>query len=147
MKKLTRKQYYKWLSLQSKDKCLFCDWKENQVLHKEFKHWIWIDNIAPYWNYYGVLVPKRHFEEYKDMTEKEGKELSLVTDYVAKKIIDVSPKLTGEFNQVQFIWRKRFINEENRPTHFHINVGPDCDGRLNSTINKSAYKKDTSMFK
>lgn len=142
---MDRKEYDRWLEKLPKGVCTFCEWEKYQILLKEFKHWVWIANIAPYWKYHTMIISKRHFEKYAAMTPSEAEELGRVIDYGGKKIID--SKLCRDdgslIEKVVYFWRFRVNNFDMvsgtvRPTHFHVHLVQDRDHLWDPIIKGSA---------
>lgn len=46
---LTREEYEKFLAQLPKGYCPFCDKDKHQIVLEEYKNWIWIAALAPYW--------------------------------------------------------------------------------------------------
>lgn len=144
---MDRKTYDSWFKEIPKDVCTFCQWEKYQVVLKEFEHWVWIANIAPYWKWHTMIISKRHFEKYSDMTFLEAGELTTVIDYGEKKIID--NKLTREdgslIEKVVYFWRYRFnkfdrVSGTIRPDHFHVHLCCDRDHLWDPIVDENACK-------
>lgn len=145
---MTRKQYDKWMKTLDPNICTFCDQKK-QIVLKEFEYWIWIANLAPYWKYHTMIVPKRHFEKYSDMTIQEAGELVTVIDYGEKKIIDakIVRKDGTQVKKVVYFWRFRMdrldkVSGTIRPSHFHIHLAPDKDHLWDPILDENASEVD-----
>jgi len=154
MKKMTREDYDIWLKKLPPNVCTFCEWEKYQIVLKEFEHWVWIENIAPYWDYHTLIISKRHFEKYGDMTFKEAGELISVIDYGTKKIIDgkLKRKDGSLIEKVLYMWRDRFnrfdpISGTIRPAHFHLLLSPDRDHSFDPILDPEAHKCDMSKLK
>lgn len=155
MKKLlTRAQYDKWMAKLPKNMCTFCEWKEHQMVLKEFEHWVWIANLAPYWYWHTMIMSKRHFVEFDEMSFKEAGELPEVLAYTKKKFIDAKLKRSDGKKVEKFVyfWRLRLnrydpISKTIRPDHFHVHLAPDKDHLWDSTLDKDAYKVDMNKLK
>ena len=148
-KLLSRKQYDKWVAELPKDKCTFCEWKKYNVVLKEFDYWIWVANIAPYWYWHTMFVPKRHFVEFNEQSFQEAAELLTVFDYAKKKFVDAKLKRKDGKDVEKFVyfWRHRLnrydpISGTVRPDHFHIHLAPDKDHLWDSTLDDDAYLCD-----
>ncbi|GAB4142244.1 MAG: hypothetical protein Fur0024_4740 [Patescibacteria group bacterium] len=50
--------------------CPFCSFNKLQII-KEFKHWIWIDNIYPYSLNHTMIIPKRHIKTIRSFNKDE----------------------------------------------------------------------------
>jgi len=152
MKQMTRKQYDKWIKTLDPHICTFCD-PSKQIILKEFENWIWVANLAPYWPYHTMIVSRRHFEKYSDMTMQEAGELVKVIDYGEKKIIDA--KIIREdgtqIKKVVYFWRFRLDRLDRasgtvRPNHFHLHLTPDKDHLWDSLIDSKAIKNDLTKL-
>jgi diadenosine tetraphosphate (Ap4A) HIT family hydrolase len=153
-KLLSRPEYDKFMQDLPDGKCTFCEWETYQIVLKEFDQWLWIANIAPYWKYHTMIMPKRHFEKYSDMTFMEAGELVKVIDYGEKKILDA--KLLRDdgslIEKVVYFWRHRFnrydpISGTIRPSHFHLHLSPDKDRLWDSILDQSANSWDVNILK
>lgn len=146
---MTRPEYDEFMKTLSADKCTFCEWEKYQVILKEFENWVWIANLAPYWKYHTMIMPKRHFEKYSDMTFLEAGELVKVIDYGEKRILDAKfERDDGSLvEKVVYFWRYRFnrfdsISGTVRPSHFHLHLCADKDHRWDSTLDDNAIDWD-----
>jgi len=153
-KLLSRPEYDDWLKTIPRDVCTFCRWKKYQIVLREFKYWVWIANIAPYWKWHTMIISKRHFEKYSDMTSLEAGELTRMIDYGEKKIID--SKLRRDdgslVEKVVYFWRYRAnrfdpISGTIRPDHFHIHLCCDKDRRWDSTIDDHSTEWDVEALR
>ena len=106
---LSRKEYDEWIKSIPRDACTFCKYGEYQMILHEFDHWIWVANIAPYWYWHTMIVPKRHFVEFDEMTFKESSELPTVLAYTKKKFIDAKlNRKDGDLvEKFVYFWRFR----------------------------------------
>jgi diadenosine tetraphosphate (Ap4A) HIT family hydrolase len=153
-KLMTRKEYDTWYKTIPENACTFCDWQKYQIVLKEFEHWVWIANIAPYWKWHTMIIPKRHFEKYSDMTFMEAGELVSVIDYGEKKLLS-SNLLRSDGSKVEkvvYFWRFRFnrFDEKSgtiRPAHFHIHLCPDKDHLWDPIIDEDAHLIDLEKLK
>jgi len=142
-KLMTREQYNEYIKNYAG--CAFCHYDEDQIILKEFEHWVWIANIAPYVPYHTLIIPKRHFTEFEDQTFKEAGELLSVLHFAKKKLLDLK-----EVDRVVHFWRFR---DENAPVealkipHFHLNLMPDKEGSWNPILNPEAYKTDIGVLR
>ena len=148
-KLLTRKQYDSWIKNMPAGTCTFCDWKDTQVVLKEFDNWVWIANISPYWWWHTLIMSKRHFVEFDDMTFKEASELPTVLAFTKKKFIDAKLVLANGkvADRYVYFWRMRVDWRDTetgaiKPDHFHLHLAPDIDHSWDPILNKDAYKCD-----
>lgn len=150
MKKLlTRKQYDKYFKKIPDNVCTFCQWEKHQIILKEFEHWLWIANLAPYWRWHTMLIPKRHFVEYHEMTFLEAGELTTAILYANKRMLDA--KLEREdgtlVEKIVHFWRyraNRFDPQSGtvRPNHFHLHITPDKDHLWDPILDESPTEVD-----
>ena len=145
---LNREQYEGWLRNIPQGTCTFCD-KDYQVVLHEFDHWLWVANIAPYWYWHTMIIPKRHFVEFDEMSFKESSELPTVLAYTKKKFIDanLTRKEGDPVEKFVYFWRYRMnkidkISGTVRPDHFHLHIAPDKDHLWDPTLDDDAYKCD-----
>lgn len=150
---MSRVQYDEFVKQIPNGVCTFCEWEKYQVVLKEFEHWVWIANLAPYWRYHTLIMPKRHFVKYGDMTFKEAGELTTVIDYGEKKMLDA--KLTNGngmiYEKIVYFWRYRFNNYDHvsktlRPSHMHLHLTFDQDRLWDPVIDEEASKVDMSKL-
>jgi len=153
-KLLTREEYDIWFKDIPENACTFCDWKKYQIVLKEFEHWIWIANIAPYWKWHTMIIPKRHFEKYADMTFMEAGELVSVIDYGEKKLLESNLKRSdgSKVEKVVYFWRFRFnrfdpVSGTVRPAHFHMHLTPDKDHLWDKILDKDAHTVNFNILK
>lgn len=150
-KLLSRKEYENFLKSLPKNICSFCENKKYQIILKEWKHWIWIVNLFPYWHYHTLLFPKRHIKEFSQLTIKEMEELKKITIFVIGKYKQKKLRLKNgdKLRKYVFFWRLRednrdLISGNIRPNHFHIHIAPDKDHLwdpiIDSTANQFNFK-------
>lgn len=150
-KLLTRAEYDIWYKQIPGTTCTFCQWNKYQNVIHEFKHWIWIENKAPYWYFHTMFVPKRHFEREEEMTLSEMADLIEAKQYafdtVTKaKLVFPSGKLKG-LPVEKFVYFHRYrqnrfdsVSGAMRPSHYHDHFSPDIDHRWDSTLDTDAVK-------
>ncbi len=153
-KLLSRPQYDKWLKKLPKDYCTFCHYDEFQIILHEGYEWVWIANIAPYWYYHTMLIPKRHFTEFGDMTNSEAIEFKQILSlamkrYRSQKLYRPDKTLIEKY---VYFWRKRDnlvdkISGTTRPDHFHIHISPDQDHLWDRVVDKDACKVNIDTLK
>lgn len=146
-KLLSREEYDIWL--RDIHDCPFCAWQENQIVLKEFEHWVWIASRAPVWNWHTMIIPKRHFVEFTDQTFKEAAEMIPVISYAQKKMLEAKLiRPDGSLvEMLSFQWRFRAnsfdpVAKVVKPNHFHLNIAPDKDHLYDPIRDKEAYQKD-----
>ena len=149
---LTREQYdSEFIPNIPQGVCTFCDWKDYQRVIKESGYWVWIENLAPYWYYHTMFVPKRHFTKEADMTMAEMADLIKLKEYAVdivmkSKLNYPSGKDKGRsIEKFVYFHRYRFnrydpVSGTIRPDHYHDHFTPDVDHRWDSTLDKDAYK-------
>ena len=70
-KLMSRVEYDAWLKGLPDNFCPFCDWRNSQIVLYEGHTWVWVANIAPYWRYHTMFIPKRHITELTEVTVTE----------------------------------------------------------------------------
>ena len=141
-KLLKRKDYEKWFAEIPADICTFCEWRKYQMVIKEGYEWVWIANIAPYWKRHTLLLPKRHFESYGDMSNGETIELRQILKFAMEKYEEAG------YNRFIHFWRKRPMdNKQKKVKHFHIHLCDDYDGLWDNIVDKKAVEWDVDIFK
>lgn len=148
-KLLSRKQYDKWLRKLPEGICTFCDFKKYQIILKEFDYWVWIANLAPYWYWHTMIVPKRHFVEFDEMTFRESGELPEVLAHTKAKFLQSKVTRNDGVRVEKFVyfWRLRInrfdpISGTTRPNHFHLHLAPDKDHLWDEILDNDAYTCD-----
>jgi diadenosine tetraphosphate (Ap4A) HIT family hydrolase len=147
---LTREEYDKiFIPSIPKNVCTFCHWEKYQIILKEFQHWVWIANLAPYWWWHTMVISKRHFVEFDEQTYKENAELLDVLSHVKRKMLDAKLKRAdgSDVKKIIHFWRfraNRFdpISGTVRPDHFHIHIVPDKDHLWDPILDEDAHKCD-----
>ena len=131
------------------DYCAFCDWRENQIVLKEGRGWLWIANCAPYWRYHTMFITKRHVKELSELSITEMGELIEFYAYAIERFrkAKLSRPDGTEIKKYVFFWRLRDdlfdpISGNKRPDHFHIHLAPDKDHLWDPVIDKDASKVD-----
>jgi galactose-1-phosphate uridylyltransferase len=75
----TQQKYEEWKKMHADTAEPFGDWRSRCV--REFEHWILIENLFPFdaiASKSHMLVPRRFFAEYGEMTDAEKKELEQI---------------------------------------------------------------------
>lgn len=148
-KLMSRPEYDKWMAKLPAGTCTFCNWKEYQIILKEFENWVWIANLAPYWYWHTMIMSKRHFVKFTDMSMRENAELPTILDYIEKKFVDAKLVRSDgvDVEKFVFFWRFRLnrfdpISKTVRPDHFHLHIAPDKDHLWDSTLDLKAHTCD-----
>jgi diadenosine tetraphosphate (Ap4A) HIT family hydrolase len=146
-KLLTREEYDKgFIPNIPPNVCTFCDWQKYQIVLKEFHYWVWIANLSPYWSWHTMIVPKRHFVEFHEMTFREAGEMVEVVSYATKKMLDAELKREdgSGVKKIVYFWRFRAdrfdpISGTVRPDHFHLHIVPDKDHLWDPILDKKPH--------
>lgn len=143
---MSRIEYEEWMAKQPKDLCAFCEWKKNQIVIYEGYKWLWVANLAPYWKIHTLLVPKRHFKEYGEMTNSEAVEFKQLIDKAIKKY-----ETLGVERFVHF-WRKRKNSFDpktgkKKVDHFHVHLCDDFDGMWDPILDDKAKEWDVNIMR
>jgi diadenosine tetraphosphate (Ap4A) HIT family hydrolase len=154
MKLLTRDEYYKLLRGTPPNVCLFCRWHDKQIVLAESKYWVWMANLAPYWKFHTMFIPKRHIEDIDLVNEEEFIDLKgiksiAVEQYKKAKII--SPSNT-EADLFLYFWKVRndgfdSANKVTKSTHLHIHMVPDNDNSWIPILDPSAIEYEIELLK
>lgn len=86
----------------------FFDWRERLV--REYEHWAIIQNIFPYdliAEVAHLLIPKRIFAHYEEMTDTEEKEL-----------FRIKQEVTPQYDSIL----ENFAHNRSVPSHFHFHL-------------------------
>jgi len=151
MKLLTRKQYDAWIKQADPNTCFFCQWAKYQAVIKEFKNWLWVQNLAPYWYYHTMFMPKRHFTRESEMTVEEMAELIQIKEYAFNVVTKSNLKFPSGKDKGRpvdkFVYFHRLrinsfdsISGTIRPNHLHFHFTPDIDHRWDATLDENAHK-------
>lgn len=103
---------------------------EDEVVLREFEHWLIIENRFPYDNMTSVnhmLIPRRNFSDYTDATEEEKKEHEAIRKLLTKErfydaIVENFPRSKSVHRHVHMhLVRWKYTNEDgsnkSNPTH------------------------------
>lgn len=152
LKLMSRNEYDEWVKTLDPSVCTFCDLSQ-QIVLKEFDQWVWIANRAPYWKYHTMIIPRRHFEKYSEMSVMEAGELVRAVEYGEKRILDA--KLLRDdgslIEKVVYFWRYRMNKFDPktgtmRPSHFHIHLCSDRDRLWDPIVDDEACVWDTRIL-
>ncbi len=109
------------------DDCLFCKIIEGKIscvkIYEDNKFLAFLD-IAPVNKGHTLILPKKHFETFLDMNEKELTKIMLFTQKIAKSIVN-GTKADG-FNIM--LNNKRAAGQVIDHVHFHIIPRFENDG-------------------
>lgn len=146
---LSRIEYDEWLKILPKNTCTFCEYKKYQIILDEDDNWVWIANIAPYWRWHTMFVPKRHFVEFSEMTPEElGDLMKIYKRAIAKfRFKHLKRKDGSPIKKYVLFWRMRDdlldkISGNIRPNHFHLHFTPDKDHLWDPTLDGDAHLFD-----
>jgi diadenosine tetraphosphate (Ap4A) HIT family hydrolase len=152
-KLFSRREYNDWLRTLPKEYCAFCDWKSHQILLHEGRYWLWIMNLAPYWRYHTLLIPKRHVREFSELDVPEVGELVEVYSHAVSRFrrARLSRSDDSIVEKFVFFWRLRdnpmdFASGNQRPDHFHIHFVPDRDQLFDPVLDDDAVSVDIDSF-
>ena len=100
-------------------KCVFCDLKDKYIITEKNKIVLTM-NIFPYIDGHLLIIPRRHFESFEEMTKKEWSTMKDLAD-IGKKLIE---KVTGN-KDVWFLYRmpKGWTAQKTVP-HMHAHLIP-----------------------
>jgi diadenosine tetraphosphate (Ap4A) HIT family hydrolase len=118
-KPMNRPEYLEWSKTLTKNECMLCEYKEHQIVLKEWEHWVLVYSVAPYKKYNMMLVPKRHSEFMHEINDLEW--------FFLKQHMRWCYGMFATINDVsEFIWLWR-----TRDTNFGITKGVKLGKRLN----------------
>jgi diadenosine tetraphosphate (Ap4A) HIT family hydrolase len=147
-KLLSRDEYFSWLKTLPDTYCPFCD-ASNNIVIKSTAYWRLILCRAPYWKYHFMLIPKRHFKEYFEMSAMEHCELFELQHYTFKKLVEA--ELThsdgSTIDRYLFFWRFREdsfdpITQTLKPDHFHFHIVPEKEHLWDAVLDEKAADID-----
>jgi len=153
---LSREEYYSYLkeleSLPS-DYCSFCQDQADLTL-KEFIYWNLVFCKAPYWKYHLMLVPKRHFKKFTEMSSEEQKEFNKAIKYTLETLQSANLKYNnGEpVGMYLFFWRMRDrdydpVANVRKTEHFHFHIVPEKEHMLEPVLDNEACNIDVEGLK
>ncbi len=152
LKIMNRKQYLDYLKENPDTTCQFCDYNSRQIVLKETKSWVWIANLAPYWKWHTMFIPKSHIEKIEELKLEEFEELSELKNYAEKTYKEkINPLLEDLIYMFFYFWRERedgFDPHSNikKPTHLHLHMVPERDGLMNKIVDPDASDFDYTKF-
>ena len=142
-KMLSRKEYEKWFNAYKGD-CMLCD-LDKQFILREYKHWLWIVNIAPYWRYHTMVIPRRHILHLSEIRLSEWTEFRIIYEDVIGAYREAKFKHANGTDIVKYLImiRARDYNLDHsqdikRPDHLHIHFLPDAIGKLDPLLEEQA---------
>ncbi len=136
---MPRKAYYAFAKKLPKDICLFCEYESFQVVIREWKHWVLIQDIAPYFHWQSILIPKRHICSLDDFRPGEKREFWKA----GSEIIEAYRSLGVEKVRLQIHLR---LTKTDIPTkgHFHAQYYQFRDGDFKTIALQKVYKEPTA---
>jgi diadenosine tetraphosphate (Ap4A) HIT family hydrolase len=148
-KLLTRDEYYNWLLTIPSKTCAFCK-MENHIYIKRPKYWSLIFNIAPYWKYHLLLIPKRHVVSLSDLSSAEIKDMVRFQEIVQNNLLQLkSLDNRKPTTRVLFFWRYREdrldpIYGVVKPDHLHLHAVPEQEHMWDDIVDQDAVCIDTA---
>jgi len=143
---LTRAEYESLIKSVPKDVCLLCD-ASQQVILGESPLWYWTANIAPYWKYHTMFIPKQHKEDMDELTTEEFDDFRELYRVVKNHLRGL--RLSHEDGRPvdQFVLMAR-IREEGvsdgstypKPKHLHLHYSPDREGSERIVLDARAHE-------
>jgi len=138
LKPMQRDEYDKFVKTIPKNTCLFCEYKKYQIIIKEWKHWILIQPISPYFTFHSMLCSKRHIKYLSELNNKERLEF-----WKADKKINSAYKKSG----IKKIRMQLHIRHEGRETtnlndHLHLHYYKFKEGDFRILLSKTAHKQN-----
>ena len=153
-KLLTRAAYFKRLKRFLPSHCSFCDSENNDnLIIKKGNLWDLMFCLAPYWQYHLLLVPRRHFIEFAEMTSEELDEFIHFCNETLAKLRKMKLHYNdgAPIDRYLFFWRSRDnqfdpITKVIKPNHFHFHIAPEKEHLLDEVLDNSAHTIDTEEF-
>ena len=145
---LERSKYLEWSKLLPKEGCMLCDWKDWQLVLKEYADWVWVYSCAPYKKWNSMLIPKRHIEYMHEIQPHEWHELT----YIMRQMYDIFHTINDESEYI-WLWRTRdekFDKEGvkkkgKRLSHLHIHFMPEASRWLDPALDPQAHDQETFL--
>lgn len=145
LKPMSRDNYDKFIKTIYADICLFCEYKKYQILIHEWKHWILIQPISPYFKYHVMLCPKKHIKYLSELNKKEQKEFwkadkAICGAYNKIGVKKLRLQVQARFAEKSRIKKRTFPFAHNE--HLHIHYYKFREGDFRILVSKTAYKQD-----
>ena len=141
-------KYKKYLMTLGKNYCPFCDIQKQIILGKS-KHWTWVANIAPYWRYNILIVPKKHRLDFDELEMEELIDLQKFYKKIIKHLLSLNLKHTNGKVMKYFMFMIRTRKYEqigkngyNKSNHLHVNLCPDGERIKRFNLDLSAVDVD-----
>jgi diadenosine tetraphosphate (Ap4A) HIT family hydrolase len=129
--------------------CAFCAMSADLDVG-EYPLWKWVFAAFPYRKYHTLLVPKRHVEDFSELTPEELAGLSELTSRVERAyresgIVGEKPALGGH---LVFSWRHRVALDPAKVSlrHLHLHAYPRPDGQGDVDREEGAWDVDVRVF-
>lgn len=143
-KLLSREEYERWMQSLPADRCLLCEPHEQIVLGAS-EFWYWIANVAPYWRYHTMLIPKRHIRDMAHLTLDEFADFQRFEREIVNHLVGLGLQHQDGRSVDQFIMmirvREKGIQNGStykKPEHLHVHLIPDKEGVGRFILNESA---------
>jgi galactose-1-phosphate uridylyltransferase len=152
-KLLTRDEYFSWLKKFPPQYCPFCV-QQNNIVIKEGLLWDIVLNKSPYWRYHFLVIPRRHFIDFSDMSPEEFDEFQEMYKYTLKTL--KKAKLThldgSPINKFLFFWRLRQdvfdpLMNVDKPDHFHFHIVPEVEHLWDPILDNQAISIDIGKIR
>lgn len=142
LKAMSRGKYDKFVKTLPGNVCLFCEFKKYQIIIHEWKYWILVQPISPYFKHHSMLCTKRHVKYFSDLNAGERREF-----FKADKSVNNAYKAL-EVSRLRMQLHMRYKNSGKRKRkidpneHLHIHYYPFKDGDFRSLVSKTAYRQN-----
>ena len=144
---MPRDDYQKWF--ESSNSCLLCQ-PDEQIVLKEYKHWLFIVNRAPYRRYHTMIIPKRHVKHLHRLNYQETITLPKVYQDVMKRYKSTGVKLEDGEKPDRYLVMihasQEGLETKERPEHLHIHFLPYRTGLLSPLMLPETIKFKLDSF-
>ncbi len=139
LKPMPRREYDKFVKTIPRNVCLFCAYKKYQIIIREWKNWILVQPVSPYFTYHVMLCSKRHVKYLYELNANERAEFFKADEWINR----VYKKIGIKRVRMQFHGRHSVKNKKPDPNeHLHIHYYKFEEGDFKILLHKTAYKQD-----
>ncbi len=138
LRPMSRNEYDKFVKTIPANICLFCKYKKYQIIIHEWKYWILVQSISPYFTFHSMLCTKRHIKYFSELNNNERLEF-----WKSDKEINYAYNMAG-IKKIRMQLHIRYTNNKNTGPneHFHMHYYQFKDGDFKILLSKTAYKQD-----
>jgi len=138
LKPMSRDKYDRFVKTIPAGVCLFCEYKKYQITIHEWKYWVLVQPISPYFTFHSMLCSKRHVKYLSELNKRERLEF-----WKADRQINEAYKRAG-INKVRLQLHIRHEgNKSGGPNeHLHIHYYQFKKGDFKILLSKNAHKQN-----